>query len=324
RAGSGPSMTAATVPTAPSASVSRGTGSRARREGRSPGSRGEVINRVLGRVLGLVRWCVCRGHRACRDPCGHRCRFGVAFRTRAVGRTQLAVTIWEFVIALGSIPSSSRDVTGLPRDPGRGRAAPGTSGARVGRAPPHRRPSRVGSGSRFRSGSGPGSARFRSGFGPVPVRVRPGFGSRFPSGFGVRGPGVVGRGARPGHAESMTGTTDGTGGTDGTSGTGAAGGAGAAPRRASAPRKDREQGGRETGREARGELRAALQWAVAGEVDFGTTARALTTMDASNYRRVPLGVVAPRDTDDVAAALEVCREHGVPVVARGGGTSIAG
>ncbi|MFF9715882.1 FAD-binding and (Fe-S)-binding domain-containing protein [Streptomyces sp. NPDC014603] len=122
----------------------------------------------------------------------------------------------------------------------------------------------------------------------------------------------------------MTGTTDGTGGTDGTSGTGAAGGAGAAPRRASAPRKDREQRGRETGREAREELRAALRSAVAGEVDFGTTARALTTMDASNYRRVPLGVVAPRDTDDVAAALQVCREHGVPVVARGGGTSIAG
>ncbi|MET9380247.1 FAD-binding and (Fe-S)-binding domain-containing protein [Streptomyces sp. NPDC002928] len=47
-------------------------------------------------------------------------------------------------------------------------------------------------------------------------------------------------------------------------------------------------------------------------------------MDASNYRRVPLGVVAPRDADDVAAVLAVCRARGVPVVARGGGTSIAG
>ncbi|MBH1936016.1 FAD-binding oxidoreductase [Streptomyces sp. AV19] len=47
-------------------------------------------------------------------------------------------------------------------------------------------------------------------------------------------------------------------------------------------------------------------------------------MDASNYRRVPLGVVAPRDADDVAAALAVCRGHGVPVTPRGGGTSIAG
>ncbi|MFJ9720499.1 FAD-binding and (Fe-S)-binding domain-containing protein [Streptomyces sp. NPDC101213] len=72
------------------------------------------------------------------------------------------------------------------------------------------------------------------------------------------------------------------------------------------------------------ELRAALRAAVRGEVAFDVTSRALATMDASNYRRVPLGVVAPRDADDVAAVLEVCRAHGVPVVARGGGTSIAG
>ncbi|MDW8810315.1 FAD-binding and (Fe-S)-binding domain-containing protein, partial [Streptomyces scabiei] len=75
----------------------------------------------------------------------------------------------------------------------------------------------------------------------------------------------------------------------------------------------------------RAALPAALRAAgVRGEAAFGVTARALTTMDASNYRRVPLGVVAPRDADDVAAVLSVCREHGVPVVARGGGTSIAG
>ncbi|MEU9186962.1 FAD-binding and (Fe-S)-binding domain-containing protein [Streptomyces sp. NPDC048484] len=73
-----------------------------------------------------------------------------------------------------------------------------------------------------------------------------------------------------------------------------------------------------------GELRAALDKAVRGEVAFDATARALNTMDASNYRRVPLGVVAPRDADDVAAALSVCSGLGVPVVARGGGTSIAG
>lgn len=71
-------------------------------------------------------------------------------------------------------------------------------------------------------------------------------------------------------------------------------------------------------------LEAELREAVRGEVGFDAMSRALTTMDASNYRRVPLGVVAPRDADDVAAALAVCRAHGVPVVARGGGTSIAG
>ncbi|MFJ2559025.1 MULTISPECIES: FAD-binding and (Fe-S)-binding domain-containing protein [unclassified Streptomyces] len=71
-------------------------------------------------------------------------------------------------------------------------------------------------------------------------------------------------------------------------------------------------------------LAQELKSAMRGEVDFGAATRALMTMDASNYRRVPVGVVAPRDTADVAAALAVCREHGVPVVPRGAGTSIAG
>ncbi|WP_262064248.1 FAD-binding and (Fe-S)-binding domain-containing protein [Streptomyces sp. STR69] len=72
------------------------------------------------------------------------------------------------------------------------------------------------------------------------------------------------------------------------------------------------------------DLQSELTRTVRGEVGFDVTSRALTTMDASNYRRVPLGVVAPRDADDVAATLAACRAHGVPVVARGGGTSIAG
>ncbi|MFF4502890.1 FAD-binding and (Fe-S)-binding domain-containing protein [Streptomyces sp. NPDC001401] len=71
-------------------------------------------------------------------------------------------------------------------------------------------------------------------------------------------------------------------------------------------------------------LEARLREVVRGDVRFDVAARALVTMDASNYRRVPLGVVAPKDADDVAAVLGVCREYGVPVVARGGGTSIAG
>ncbi|CAM5527914.1 FAD-binding oxidoreductase OS=Streptomyces alboniger OX=132473 GN=CP975_15410 PE=4 SV=1 [Streptomyces alboniger] len=73
-----------------------------------------------------------------------------------------------------------------------------------------------------------------------------------------------------------------------------------------------------------GSLGPDLRAAVRGDVDLSVTARALHTMDASNYRRVPMAVVAPRDADDVAAALAVCRERDVPVVARGAGTSIAG
>ncbi|MER7830208.1 FAD-binding and (Fe-S)-binding domain-containing protein [Streptomyces sp. NPDC095602] len=75
---------------------------------------------------------------------------------------------------------------------------------------------------------------------------------------------------------------------------------------------------------AGGSLERALRAAVRGEVDAGAGARALVTMDASNYRRVPDVVVAPRDAEDIAAALAVCREHGAPVVARGAGTSIGG
>ncbi|MFI0784827.1 FAD-binding and (Fe-S)-binding domain-containing protein [Streptomyces lydicus] len=72
------------------------------------------------------------------------------------------------------------------------------------------------------------------------------------------------------------------------------------------------------------DLTKDLAAAVRGEVSSAAADRALMTMDASNYRRVPRAVVAPRDADDVAAALRVCREHGVPVVPRGAGTSIAG
>jgi FAD/FMN-containing dehydrogenase len=39
---------------------------------------------------------------------------------------------------------------------------------------------------------------------------------------------------------------------------------------------------------------------------------------------VPIGVVVPRSVNDAAAAIAVCREHGAPVVSRGGGTSLAG
>ncbi|MGH4029620.1 FAD-binding and (Fe-S)-binding domain-containing protein [Actinomycetota bacterium Odt1-20B] len=72
-------------------------------------------------------------------------------------------------------------------------------------------------------------------------------------------------------------------------------------------------------------LERALRGAgIRGDVEFGVGDRALYTMDASNYRRVPLGIVAPKDAGDVEAVLGVCREQGVPVVARGAGTSIAG
>ncbi len=63
---------------------------------------------------------------------------------------------------------------------------------------------------------------------------------------------------------------------------------------------------------------------VKGEVRFDSGSRALYSTDSSNYRQVPIGVVVPRDVDDVVATVEVCRSHGIPIVSRGGGTSLAG
>ncbi|WP_051275089.1 FAD-binding and (Fe-S)-binding domain-containing protein [Cellulomonas sp. URHD0024] len=61
-----------------------------------------------------------------------------------------------------------------------------------------------------------------------------------------------------------------------------------------------------------------------GSVDDSSRRRAEYSTDASNYRVVPQVVAFPQDTDDVEAALEVSRDLGVPLTARGGGTSVAG
>jgi len=71
-------------------------------------------------------------------------------------------------------------------------------------------------------------------------------------------------------------------------------------------------------------LAAALRSEIRGEVRFDRGSRALYSSDASNYRQVPIGVVLPRDVDDVLAAIALCREFGAPLLCRGGGTSLAG
>jgi FAD/FMN-containing dehydrogenase/Fe-S oxidoreductase len=71
-------------------------------------------------------------------------------------------------------------------------------------------------------------------------------------------------------------------------------------------------------------LEAALRRQVRGEVRFDRGSRALYSTDGSNYRQVPIGVVLPKDPDDVMAAVAVTREYGAPILCRGGGTSLAG
>src|ERR1044071_860203 len=63
------------------------------------------------------------------------------------------------------------------------------------------------------------------------------------------------------------------------------------------------------------ELERALQKQIRGEVRFDAGSRALYATDASNYRQVPIGVVQ---------TIAICREYDAPVLARGGGTSLAG
>ena len=72
------------------------------------------------------------------------------------------------------------------------------------------------------------------------------------------------------------------------------------------------------------ELEHDLKRAVAGEVRFDSYSREMYATDGSIYRIVPLGVVVPRDADDVSAAIETAARHGTPVLPRGGGTGLAG
>jgi FAD/FMN-containing dehydrogenase/Fe-S oxidoreductase len=72
------------------------------------------------------------------------------------------------------------------------------------------------------------------------------------------------------------------------------------------------------------DLRGELQRAIRGEVRFDIGSRALYATDSSNYRQVPIGVVIPRDKDDVIGTVEVCRQFGAPILSRGGGTSLCG
>ena len=72
------------------------------------------------------------------------------------------------------------------------------------------------------------------------------------------------------------------------------------------------------------ELEKALSRAMRGEVRFDRGSRAMYATDGSNYRQIPIGLVVPRDAEDVAAAIAVCRKFDAPVLARGAGTSLAG
>src|SRR5215472_7019498 len=72
------------------------------------------------------------------------------------------------------------------------------------------------------------------------------------------------------------------------------------------------------------DIEESLAAEVSGEVRFDGYTRHLYSRDASMYAIEPIGVVFPRDADDVAAVVSVSAAAGVPVLPRGAGTSLAG
>ncbi len=86
-------------------------------------------------------------------------------------------------------------------------------------------------------------------------------------------------------------------------------------------RADYDYGG---GNVTRPGLVADLEETVEGDVRFDEYTRELYATDASAYEMTPIGVVFPTDTADVAAVVDYCAEREIPVLPRGGGTSLAG
>jgi FAD/FMN-containing dehydrogenase/Fe-S oxidoreductase len=75
---------------------------------------------------------------------------------------------------------------------------------------------------------------------------------------------------------------------------------------------------------SRGDLAARLSRAVEGDVLFDAAARGRYATDASIYQIDPVGVLVPKSADDVRTAIAICREHKVPVLPRGAGSSQCG
>ncbi|MFX0545982.1 FAD-binding and (Fe-S)-binding domain-containing protein [Roseovarius sp. S1116L3] len=72
------------------------------------------------------------------------------------------------------------------------------------------------------------------------------------------------------------------------------------------------------------QLSDLLQTRVQGDVLFDSFSRGRYATDASLYQMFPLGILSPKSEDDIRAAIDIASEQGVPILARGGGTSQCG
>src|SRR5207237_6303513 len=110
------------------------------------------------------------------------------------------------------------------------------------------------------------------------------------------------------------------------------GAAGAAPSGTAEPSRSRSRNGRPGRVRATtkviiarvSELEHELRKVITGDVRFDPASRLLYATDASMYQVEPIGVVIPRDNDDVQAAVEVAKARQVALLPRGGGTSLTG
>jgi FAD/FMN-containing dehydrogenase len=71
-------------------------------------------------------------------------------------------------------------------------------------------------------------------------------------------------------------------------------------------------------------IRDDLRGVIKGELLFDELSRALYSTDASIFQVQPLGVVAPRDEEDVQALVRYAAEQRIPVIPRGAGSGLAG
>jgi len=72
------------------------------------------------------------------------------------------------------------------------------------------------------------------------------------------------------------------------------------------------------------EIAVNLQREISGDVRFDNLSRTIYATDASIYEMIPLGVVIPKNVDDVVATINQCRNHGIPLIPRGAGTGLTG
>ena len=67
-----------------------------------------------------------------------------------------------------------------------------------------------------------------------------------------------------------------------------------------------------------------LKRRIQGEVRFDKISRILYSTDASIYEIEPVGVVIPKSSEDIQATVEIAAKNEIPIIPRGGGTSLVG